>query len=188
MTNRSKQILFKARIKGVNEHAKIFDFYETPSWATSLMMETLNIPNNSNILEPCNGLSSISNVLKELGHQVTTLDINKDAQADKHVDFLTYNDTKSYDMIVTNPPFKFNRNWEFAEKALTLVREGGLVVMVDQFTKIEGQKRRIFYNKHPLYKVLIHSKRFNINGGVGIGYAWFVWKKGYIGDITLKLI
>lgn len=191
MTSQSKRIIFRSRIKGPENKDNEFDFYETPTWGTELLLTVINLPTSANILEPCNGRGSISNVLRSHGHNVTTFDIDKKMEADKYIDFLEYYGEEGdelFDAVITNPPFKTNNNWEFAKKALELVKVGGLVIMLGILSKVEGQKRRKFYDEYPLYQVLVHSKRFNINGKVGIGYAWFVWKKGYIGETTLKLI
>ena len=60
MTKLSKRIIFRARINGVNEHIKKFDFYETPTWGTELLLSTIEIPVGAHILEPCNGPVSVS--------------------------------------------------------------------------------------------------------------------------------
>ena len=65
MTQLSKRILFKSRISGQFEEEKKFDFYPTPEWSTKLMLEYVNIPRQSRVLEPCNGIGSISDVLRE---------------------------------------------------------------------------------------------------------------------------
>ena len=52
MTKLSKRIIFRARINGVNEHIKKFDFYETPTWGTELLLSTIEIPVGAHILEP----------------------------------------------------------------------------------------------------------------------------------------
>lgn len=126
MTQLSKRIIFNARIKGVSEDQKKFDFYETPAWGTELMLEHMRLEPNSVILEPCNGLSSISNILKEQGHKVTTLDIDEKAEADHHIDFLQFSTKNSFDHVITNPPFIGNYNWEFVRKALEIVKRGGV--------------------------------------------------------------
>lgn len=188
MTKLSKRIIFRARINGVNEHIKKFDFYETPTWGTELLLSTIEIPVGAHILEPCNGLGSISTILKQNGYKVTTFDVNPEMQADQYLDFLEYKGHEQFDAVITNPPFKTNNNWEFTKKALETTKEGGLVIMLGILSKLEGQKRKKFYDESPLYRVLVHSKRYNINGKVGIGYAWFIWKKGFKGDTILKII
>lgn len=187
MTNLSKRILFKSRILGVNEEYKIFDFYPTPKWGTNLMLDTLKLDIKT-VLEPCNGMGSISDVLIEKGYKVTRFDINQEAQADKYLDFLKYKGEEKYDAIITNPPFKFNYKWEFAKKSFEVIKDGGYVIMVSQITMIEGQKRKLFYDEFPPYLIYVHSKRYSIRGKSGIGYAWFIWKKGYKGETKIKII
>ena len=60
--------------------------------------------------------------------------------------------------------------------------------MLGHITKLEGQKRKKFYDEFPLHSVLVHSRRYSIGGKVGIGYAWFIWKKGHNGPTDLKII
>ena len=189
MTQLSKRVLFNSRIKqSKTSDSSGKDFYETPTWGTELMLDYLNLKLGLTALEPCNGRGSISNVLKARGLDVTTFDIDSEREADKHLDFLTYDGHDEFDLVITNPPFKSNFNWEFAIKSLEVVKDGGLVIMLGHITKLEGQKRVRFYDEYPMKIVLVHSKRYDINGKTGIGYAWFIWQKGYQGPTELKIL
>lgn len=187
MTNLSKRIIFHGRSKDTKINNP-YDFYPTPEWGIKLLLKYIDIPLTSKILEPCNGLGSISSVFKDSKYDVTTFDINPKAKADKYLDFLKYNKMNEFDVIITNPPFKFDVQWNFAIKGLEIIKENGLVILLGQITKLEGQKRKKIIDKYPLKEVLIHSKRYSINNKVGIGYAWYIWKKGYMGSTTLKII
>lgn len=100
--------------------------------------------------------------------------------------------------ILTNPPYKYAL--EFVQHSLDLLPDGGLCVMFLKTTFLEGQKRyeRLYKNTPPKY-VLQFSKRvlcakngkfaaMRNGGGSAVSYAWFVWKKGYNGETTIKWI
>lgn len=95
--------------------------------------------------------------------------------------------------IITNPPYKYAL--EFVEKALDIVNEGNKVAMFLKLTFLEGQKRKQFLTNNPP-KVYVYSKRqicakngeFEKISSSAVAYAWFVWEKGYKGDIIVNII
>jgi hypothetical protein len=109
------------------------------------------------------------------------------------VDFLLQTEQWNGD-IVTNPPYKYAR--EFAEHALRLIRNGSLVCMFLKLTFLEGQGRRVFFERYPPSNVIVSVKRVQCakNGdfekypltGSAAAYAWFIWQKGYKGEPILS--
>lgn len=110
------------------------------------------------------------------------------------IDF--FNETKRYDTIITNPPFKFSM--EFVEKALSLSDKYVIMLLKLQF--LESERRKSFLQKSPLKYVYVHSKRIvcwkdgnplDEKGKKWAGtqaYAWFIWEKGYTGEPIIRFL
>ena len=82
---------------------KKYDLYTTPCSAVELLLTHVKL--KSAILEPCNGLGNISDIVKKYYDNVYTLDISYDMKANKYCDFLEFNE-KRFNTIITNPPLK----------------------------------------------------------------------------------
>jgi len=159
------------------------DFYETPVEATMalLAVETFALQ----IWEPACGSGAISRVLEDAGHSVYNTDLNDHGYGDSPLDFLTTWQSPGGDLI-TNPPFKLVL--EFAQHAMALdIRKSAILA---RLAFLEGQSRRAFFEKSPLKRVWIFSKRLprmhrpEYTGrrcSSLIAFAWFVWERGYKG-------
>ena len=158
------------------------DLYLTPHSAIELLLTHIKL--KTPILEPCNGLGNISDIVKKYYKNVYTSDISRDMKADEFCDFLEFND-KRFNTIITNPPFKGNYNCEFIKHALSLLPNNGLAIFLLKLVYIESKKRYQFFIDNPPLKILVHSERLNFYGGTGITYAWFIWKKGYRGKTEI---
>jgi len=175
---------------GTRTNDSKFDFYPTPEYSTEKILSKIKLIEP--ILEPANGLGSITKVVKKYYQNITTFDINLEAQADKYLDFFNYNDEK-FNTIITNPPFKYNHKCEFIKKALESVNENGLVIMFLKLTYLESRRRKEFLTNNPPKHIFVHSERVCLLDGYGgkgggVVYAWFVWEKGYKGKSMLELI
>lgn len=194
---------------GASNHTKqereLNDYYATHPKAVEMLLELETF--NKNILEPCCGEGHISKVLEQNGHNVTSYDLVDRGYGKTGINFLEYNEHFNGD-IITNPPYSMAQ--EFVEHALDIVDDGCKVAMFLKLTFLESTSRRDMFNKYPPKKVYISSSRIpcgkngdfyerdsegNIkvdkNGNPkeissAVCYAWFVWEKGYKGDIILK--
>lgn len=107
------------------------------------------------------------------------------------VDFLEFEGNWTGD-IITNPPYKYAL--EFAQKSLEVINKNNKVAMFLKLTFLEGQKRYSFFQNHPPKYVYIYSQRQQCapNGKFknvsAVCYSWFIWKKGYKGETTLRWI
>ena len=165
------------------------DYYATEPSATEWLckLEQFNGP----ILEPSCGEGHISEVLKARGYDVTSRDLVNRGYGDE-ADFLSIDNTEWMGDIVTNPPYKFAK--EFVEKALQIIPNGNKVVMFLKLTFLEGKARRNLFRTAPPIRVWVSSSRlkcamngdFDAMGGSATAYAWFVWQKGYKGDTIIK--
>ena len=165
------------------------DYYATEPSATEWLckLEQFNGP----ILEPSCGEGHISEVLKARGYDVTSRDLVNRGYGDE-ADFLSIDNTEWMGDIVTNPPYKFAK--EFVEKALQIIPNGNKVAMFLKLTFLEGKARRNLFRTAPPIRVWVSSSRlkcamngdFDAMGGSATAYAWFVWQKGYKGDTIIK--
>lgn len=128
---------------------------------------------------------SYPTVLEKHGFNVNSWDIREDSRANlTGVNFLNVPsyESRKYDMIITNPPF--NLAQEFTEHALEMVKEGGLVIMLQRLNWLGSQKRKPMWQKLPLAAVYVHSKRPGFDPQKpsktdSTEYAHFVFCKGY---------
>lgn len=179
------------------------DFYATPPCATKTLIKYCKENNvdlfNKAILEPACGKGHIVDVLFEESQNIAAFDIidrGYEHQKDT-IDFLTYkNDAGVNYNIITNPPYKFAK--EFIEHSLDIVKPDSYVCMLLKITFLEGKGRYEMFKNNPPYKVLIFSNRVNCSKqgdfekdseyGGAVGYAWYIWKKGYTGKPEIEWI
>lgn len=168
------------------------DFYATPPIATEWLLR-VEPDLCAKIWEPCCGMGHISEVLRDNGKWVHSTDlVPRGYGLGEPLDFLQCNSEWTGD-IVTNPPY--NMAQEFVEKAMELVTDGHKVCMLLKLTFMEGAKRESLFAKYPPKHIHVFSRRINCwpNGeepkiSSAVCYAWFVWEKGYTGDIVIDRI
>tara|TARA_B110000196_G_scaffold233795_1_gene202236 strand:- start:2700 stop:3290 length:591 start_codon:yes stop_codon:yes gene_type:complete len=174
------------------------DYYVTPHWLIEDFLAAFSENCRFNfdeqayprILDPSAGgceqyPMSYPTVLEKHGFNIVdSWDIREDSRAlIRGCDFLETNQTPNYhDAIITNPPF--NVAQEFTEHALKIVREGGLVIMLQRLNWLGSQKRKPMWQKLPLAAVYVHSKRPGFDPQKpsktdSTEYAHFVFCKGY---------
>lgn len=185
------------------------DFYATPPCATKALIKYCKENNidvfNKAILEPACGKGHISDVIIEeyknnnINHLVLSMDkidrgyeqqlVTQSFFSCRLVEDADYN-------IVTNPPYILAK--EFIEHAIDIVKEGAYVCMLLKIIFLEGKGRYEMFKNNPPYKVLIFSNRVNCSKqgdfekdseyGGAVGYAWYIWKKGYKGKPEIDWI
>lgn len=133
--------------------------------------------------------------LKENGYTVIASDIvNRGYNGTQIGDFLQSKVTDYPWDIITNPPYKFAK--EFVEHALDIVAEGHKVAMFLKLTFLEGKARKEFFKKNPPARIWVFSERIlcakngdfdglKDSGGSAVAYTWFVWEKGFRGETTV---
>lgn len=165
------------------------DYYATEPSATEWLCRLEQFA--PRILEPACGEGHISKVLSAHGYDVTSRDIVDRGFGDV-ADFLSL-ETFAFDGdIVTNPPYRFAR--EFVEKALQIIPDGGKVAMFLKLTFLEGKARRSLFRAAPPCRIWVSSSRlkcamngdFLAFGSSATAYAWFIWQKGFHGDTVVK--
>jgi len=178
-------------IVGFGKNRAGADFYPTPESTTKALMEREIFVGN--IWECACGDGQMSKVLKLYCPIVYSSDIREDDTIDgmKGEDFLK--SKKMFDNIITNPPYKYAKDFIIHAKKLSNKK----IAMLLKLVFLEGIGRyEMFQDKEfPLKKVYIFCKRQKIyaNGIIGknssmIAYAWFVWDKDYSGSATIEWI
>ena len=174
------------------------DYYVTPHWLIEDFLAAFSENCRFNfdeqtyplILDPSAGgcdkyPMSYPTVLEKHGFTVESWDIREDSRANlKGVNFLNVPSAllPKYDMLITNPPF--NQAQAFTEHALEMVKESGLVIMLQRLNWLGSQKRKPMWQKLPLAAVYVHSKRPGFDPQKpsktdSTEYAHFVFCKGY---------
>lgn len=127
------------------------DYYATDPRAVEELLKKEKFEHP--IWENACGGCHITNVLKKHGYNVFSSDLikrNSDNQ-DAVINFLTYSENPTLMDIVTNPPYKYAK--EFVEHSLELVENGCKVAMFLKLTFLEGGAERNCLQK-------IHQKEF----------------------------
>lgn len=172
------------------------DFYATPPEATIAILDEIEL--KGDILEPACGNGMISEVLKERypDSNIVSTDLVDRGYGEGGVDFLKDDFGRKFDNIITNPPFRYAK--EFVERALKLSNDK--VIMFAKIQLLESKKRRDLFDKKPPKYVYVFSERINPwrNGeplnedgkpwSSTMCFAWYVWEKGYEGEPIARWI
>lgn len=163
------------------------DDFPTPPWGTRALCEYVIGPGHCaglSVLEPAAGRGYMSEPLSEYFGSVTSADMADYGYPLDHIGSFIAEDSpfqpESFDWVITNPPFKYGR--QFVEKALTVARVG--VAMLCRTVFIETVGRYQMYCEHPLWRFAPFAERLPMIEGRVSGtassatsYAWFVWNK-----------
>lgn len=173
------------------------DFYPTWPGATRALLGAERF--NGAIWEPACGDGAMSRELEAAGYVVVSTDLIDRGFGLGGRDFLGEWHGLAPN-IVTNPPFRWAR--EFVDRALMLTaptRGGniacGKVALFLRLAFLEGQERGAWFPNTPLARVWVMSRRVpmargklagveSIGGGV-VAFAWFVWEHGHVGPPAL---
>ena len=186
------------RILGASNHSEYdrqqHDYYATePKAVDLLLVEEAFAPT---IWECACGEGHLSKALAKAGYSVISTDlIYRGFGYPASVDFLSDRDEGCFaGDIITNPPYKYAL--EFVKQALHVIQPFNKVAMFLKLTFLEGQKRKSFFISNPPKTIYVSSSRlicarngeFEKFGSSAVAYAWYVWEKGYSGDIVIKWI
>jgi len=190
-----------SRLAGSNSTygREVDDFYATNPQSVRDLLDIYPIESSS-FIEPCVGQGHIANVLKEYypeaKYKFYDL-VHRGYKRTRVKDFLTLEDDSKVDWIITNPPYKFAK--EFIEKSLSMTNTGVAMFLKLQF--LEGQARKDFFKNTPLKYVYVFSARqddrrdgLELNPKTGkkwggtVAYAWFIWEHSYKGEPIIRWI
>lgn len=173
-----------------NTDAEPNDYYATEPKAVELLLDQERF--SQKIWEPACGEGHISKVLCDRGYDVKSTDLIDRGYGIGNMDFLNIKECEADFDIITNPPYKFAK--EFVEHALDLVSHGRKVAMFLKLTFLEGKSRRDLFRCNPPLTVYVSSSRLqcgkngNFSCQSAVAYAWFVWVKGVQGPTSIKWI
>jgi hypothetical protein len=165
------------------------DYYLTPASATEALLRVEQI--DGDVWECACGCGAMSKVLESHGLPVKSTDLINRGYGETGIDFLMPHTGKSTDNIITNPPY--NLAEAFVEQGLLMARKK--VCLLLKLCFLEGQKRRLLFERTPLARVWVFSRRLQMgrdgrdykNGGM-IAFAWYVWEHGRTMQPTLGWI
>lgn len=165
------------------------DYYATDPIAGELLLEA--VPELNNIWECACGEGHLAKVFDNVDKLNKATDLI-DRGYGAIEDFLQCNERYHNGDIVTNPPYKYAK--EFVEKALYLVDESRYVCMFLKVLFLESQSRKQLFQQYPPKTIYVSSSRincakngdFNTYTSSAVAYAWFIWQKGYAGESIIK--
>lgn len=173
------------------------DYYATDPNTVRLFLNVFDGDLGCSVLEPACGEGYISETLKEYTNSdITSTDLIDRGYGTGGIDFLTYNTDKKYDTVITNPPFKYAK--EFILKGLELSNK--YVIMLCKIQLLEGVNRKEMFLNTPLKYIYVHTTRQATwkNGeetdskgkkwATTMCLAWFVWDKDYQGEPIVRWI
>jgi len=144
-------------------------------------------------LDPCAGgdeqhpMSYTDFIKRELGAKnVHSIDIRESSLADIKTNFLLWEATNEYDVVITNPPF--NLAQEIITKSLEVVQDSGYVIMLLRLNFFGSKARKAFWDKQMPIRAYVHHRRmsFTDDGKTdSIEYMHCVWQKGNFPKETL---
>lgn len=164
---------------------QLVDRHFTPYWVTEALLHNYSTP-AGNILEPARGLNKITRVL-EPHHRAKGM-VHASDIADHMIlgNFIgpcywwywRHGNRKHFSCVITNPPFTLAE--QFVARAFEMLDPtyGGDVVLLLRLGFLASKRRREFYRRYPLRRLLVLSNRpsFAVSGETDNSeYGWFIW-------------
>lgn len=163
------------------------DYYATDPKALEALLKVETFSHK--IWEPAVGGGHLANVLKDNNYLVKCSDIvDRGYDNTKIIDFLYFNGNWNFD-IITNPPY--SKAIPFLYKGMSILKDNCRFAMLLKVQFLEGGKRGVLFERYKPEKIYIFcdrvecAKNGNFLGGSAVAYAWYIWKKGYIGVTTI---
>lgn len=164
------------------------DLYETPAWATEVLLPHLR--DLDVIWEPACASGKMVRVLERIA-TVWGSDIEP-GEGYVYADFLGPTprvDVDSISAVITNPPYEFAT--EFIDRALDRTEHlGGLVAMILRTDFDHAKTRQRLFSEHRAFaKKIVLTKRIkwfeHSSGQPSFNHAWFIWDWTHQGPPTL---
>jgi len=156
------------------------DDFQTPPYALNPLLEY--IPKDWVVWECAAGEGYLSAALSRLGYEVISTDILTGQ------DFLKVQPTEHWDIIVTNPPYKYKQ--QFLQRCYHLGKPFALLVPLTTF---ETGKRQALFKRYGA-QVIFFDKRINFmtpsgeGGGAWFATAWFTWGMNLEHDMNWEIL
>ena len=154
------------------------DFVKTPPEITEALLKYEKF--EGNILEPCCGDGAISEILKKHQYEVISSDKFDYGYGNRKDLFEILDD---YDNVITNPPFTQQQK---VKKHLLLTAKKKLALL--WYVKNLGNEIETKTSEY-LKNIYVFNQKINWKEvKLGWLFAWYVWEKGYKGDVIVKRI
>jgi hypothetical protein len=182
--------MMSSTLRGYDRHKS--DYYVTPDWIIDELFDAIpelfEEMDGRIALDPCAGGGIVNGsqafgmpypeALKRRGwNTIHTMDVREDSLAEIKHDFLQWDTSIDYDLIITNPPFAIAE--EITRKALSLADpESGKVIMLQRLNWLGSASRDDFFTEYPPSLIVMHAKRPSFGGTSStdsIEYAHFIW-------------
>ena len=164
------------------------DFYSTPEWCIDSFLKEFGEPIGSLVYEPCAGngviikslhknFKSLSIKANEIRQEETQNLYQAGADGVLSMDFLDFKGSNPFiDLVISNPPYSIAK--EIIEKCFEYSPKAEIVMLL-RLGFLESQKRKQFWDKHPLTQLypLLKRPSFTGKGTDATAYGWFVWSK-----------
>jgi len=154
------------------------DFVQTPKYVTEALLERESF--EGSILEPCCGAGAISTVLQAKGYQVISSDKN-DYGFGVQRDLFTI--TEPVENVITNPPFT-----QVAPVCRHLLNVYQKKMALFFYVKNIGTFLESNTSKELKTVYILNHKIDWVETKLGWKFAWYIWEKGYEGDVTIRRI
>lgn len=187
LTNFDSQKKQKRQLRQLN------NFYAThPSCTADILREEEFY---KDVLEPFCGVGSMSEVIKQNGHNVLSYDIVDRGYGLVGDFYRTEFPRRKYD-IITNPPY--DNVIDVVFRCLDICKEKVAVLMPLRYLS-SGSRYNELYKKCPPKRVYVYQERiciaknadfekYNDAGANMEIYAWYIWERGFKGATELKWI
>lgn len=131
------------------------DYYATDPIVAKLLLEEEMF--NYNIWECACGVGDLSKVFVDAEYNVKSTDLVYRGYGEGNVDFLSGDNTFFDGDIITNPPYKYAK--EFILKALDIIPTGNKVAMFLKVQFLEGKDRKKMFLQYPPKTIYVSSGR-----------------------------
>ena len=153
------------------------DFVRTPKEITEALLKYETF--EGSILEPCCGDGAISKVLATKYNVISYDKFEYGFGKQKDL----FDISEQYDNIITNPPFT---QQQLVKKHLLSITKNKLALL--WYVKNIGNEIETKTSQN-LKTVYVFNKRIDwVETKLGWLFGWYIWQKGYNGDITKKRI
>ena len=176
-------LLTRDQAAPVYEGRDPLDRYYSPSIWVDVLLDVLGVTAPLSVLEPCAGRPlRLSSRLAEFGHDVTTCDLDAGAVVDHHRCIFTHPwEARSFDAVVTNPPYKVRQGNEQRHAAdavramIPVARQ--FVAMALRLSFLEPCQNRVDLLGGPYRPsdIITLPRYAFVAGGGSVSVCWFVW-------------
>lgn len=165
------------------------DKYLTPHTLTQILLDAIQLDKSLAILEPCSSIEKcIANVLTTNGYDVS---INVFEKSKPETDFLTFDETKKYDVCFTNTPYGDKNVIAFVNKMKCVANYQVIALYPlsilhgsNKYTNLWNDKsyglKYVYVLVRPPWLTDFVREDGKYSSGIN-QYAWFIWENGYDG-------